>query len=604
MCGIGACLSRIGENVAPKIVKMLKNLEYRGYDSAGVAVLDLDNKISLRKGVGKIDKLAKELKFDEMKGFIGIGHTRWATHGAVTKFNAHPHVDCLNEIAVAHNGIIENYIEIRERLERLGHKFLTQTDTEVIPHLIEENLKNNSSVLESLKKALIELKGAYALVLITRREPDKIFFARFFSPLVIGINDRDIYLASDIPAFLEWTRKVIILQDGDYGFVSRDNIYVRNLFDPSVKSRNWVLVEWTKEMAEKGGYQHYMLKEIHEQPESIRRTVIMVSKQINGVIELLENAKDVYLLAAGTSYYASLHGQYAFAKYGFKSRAIVSSEFLEEVGSFIDKDDLIIGVSQSGETADTLKALRYAREKGARIIAITNVVGSAITRIADKSIIMGAGPEIGVAATKTFTSQVATLNYLILTWAKEHGADVDYLMNKLLVVHKDVERVLEKNEKKAKNLSEIMYKRNNAYYLGRGIGLPIAMEGALKMKEIAYIHAEAYPAGESKHGPIALVTHDFPVFGVVLKDETYHRMHIALEEMKSRGGFIVSVNEVNDQDTMRLSDYHFVIPENYSNILAPLLYVVPLQLIAYYTAIKRRLDPDRPRNLAKSVTVE
>jgi len=604
MCGIGACLSLIKENVAPKIVRMLTNLEYRGYDSAGIAVIDLLGNISIRKGVGRINSLIKSLQLNEMKGYVGIGHTRWATHGPVTNSNAHPHVDCENNIAVVHNGIIENYIEIKEKLIKSRHKFKTQTDTEVIPHLVEEKYKKTMSILDSLREALIELKGAYALVLITTHEPNKIFFARFFSPLVIGLGQNNIYIASDIPAFLEWTRRVIILHDGDYGFISQNEIYVRNLFDSSVEGREIVTVEWTKEMAEKSGYKHYMLKEIHEQPESVKRTIMMASKQVDDAINLVEKANYVYIVAAGTSYYASVHGQYAFARYGVKSRAIVASEFIEEVGPILNKDDIIIGVSQSGETADTLKALRFAREKGSKIIAITNVVGSAITRLADKSIIMGAGPEIGVAATKTFTSQVATLNYLVLNLAKGRGFDVDVLIEKLWNIHKDIEWVLEKNEKKAIELSELLKEKNNAYYLGRGLGLSIALEGALKMKEIAYIHAEAYPAGESKHGPIALVTNDFPIFSIILKDETYHRMHIAIEEMSSRGGYIIAVNEKNDLDTIRLSDFNFLVPEGYSNILAPLVYIVPLQLVAYYTSVVRGLDPDRPRNLAKSVTVE
>lgn len=604
MCGIGACLSLIKENVAPKIVKMLINLEYRGYDSAGIAVIDPLGKISVRKGVGRINNLAMSLKFNEMKGYIGIGHTRWATHGAVTNSNAHPHVDCHNNISVVHNGIIENYIEIKERLIKFGHEFKTQTDTEVIPHLIEEKYRKAMSILDSLREALIELKGAYALVLITTHEPNKIFFARFFSPLVIGLGRNNIYIASDIPAFLEWTRRVIVLHDGDYGFISQNEIYIRNLFDPSVKSREIVTIEWTKEMAEKGGYKHYMLKEIHEQPESVKRTIIMASKQIDDTINLINKADYIYIVAAGTSYYASLHGQYAFAKYGIRSRAVIASEFIEEVGPILNRDDIVIGISQSGETADTLRALRFAKERGLKILAVTNVVGSAITRLADKSIIMGAGPEIGVAATKTFASQVATLDYLVLNLAKSHGFDVNSLLDKIANVHKDIEWVLEKNERKAMELSEILKGKNNAYYLGRGLGLSIALEGALKMKEIAYIHAEAYPAGESKHGPIALVTDDFPIFSVVLRDETYHRMHIAIEEMSSRGGYIIVITEKNDYDTIKLGDFNFLIPEGYSNILAPLVFIVPLQLVAYYTSIARGLDPDRPRNLAKSVTVE
>ncbi|RLE71610.1 MAG: glutamine--fructose-6-phosphate transaminase (isomerizing) [Thermoprotei archaeon] len=601
---MGACLSLLGVNIAPKILKMLKNLECRGYDSAGIAVINPNGSIDLRKDVGKIDELEKRLKFSEMIGYIGIGHTRWATHGAVTQWNAHPHIDCSGKIVVVHNGIIENYVDLKRDLERKGHKFRTQTDTEVIPHLIEEHLKEKETFLEAFEAAIRELKGAYALAIITSLEPERIYFARFFSPLVIGIGDKEYFVASDIPAFLEWTQRVIILHDGDYGYVSQDGVFLKNLFVGDFVKRDTMTVEWTKEMAEKGGFEHFMLKEIHEQPESVRRTIIMAEKQMVDMVSMLDDAEDIYIVAAGTSYYASLHGQYAFAKYGLKSRAIVSSEFLEEIGTFVDKDDVIIGVSQSGETADTLKALRHAKNRGAKIIAITNVIGSAITRIADKSIIMGAGPEIGVAATKTFTAQVATLNYMILKWAKAHGYDVGNLVEKLRNAPEDMSLVLKDNEDKAKKLAEEMYVKTNAYYLGRGLGLPTALEGALKMKEIAYIHAEGYPAGESKHGPIALVEPGFPIFAVVLKDETYHRMQIAIEEMKSRGGYIVSVAEMDDTHTQNMSDFSFFVPRGYSNILAPLVYVIPLQLVAYYTAVKRGYDPDKPRNLAKSVTVE
>jgi len=470
--------------------------------------------------------------------------------------------------------------------------------------LIEEYLKEEKDFLKAFEAAVSKLRGAYALAVISPLEPDKIYFARFFSPLVIGVGLKEYYVVSDIPAFLEWTQRAIILHDGDYGYVSKEKVLIKNIFSKRMVNREIIEVSWTKEMAEKGGYEHYMLKEIHEQPESVKRTLMMAKKQITDLISLLDRANEVYIVAAGTSYYASLHGQYAFANYGLKTRAIIASEFLEEVGSFISDEDLIIGVSQSGETADTLKAIRYAKDKGAKIVAITNVVGSAITHHAHKSIIMGAGPEIGVAATKTFTSQVAILNYVVLKWAQAHGVDVDELLKRLMETSEDMSVVLKENEDKAKILSEKLYMKPSMYYLARGMGLPIALEGALKMKEIAYIHAEGYPAGESKHGPIALVEPDFPIVTVVLRDETYHRMHIAIEEMKSRGGYIISVREAGDHMTQGLSNFSFVVPNGYSNILAPLTYVIPLQLLAYYTAVKKGYDPDKPRNLAKSVTVE
>jgi len=605
LCGIGACLSLLKRNVAGKILTMLKNLEYRGYDSAGIAVITPENRIDLRKDVGKIDELRIKLQLDAMAGYVGIGHTRWATHGAVTKENAHPHADCDMRIAVVHNGIIENYQEIRENLVKKGHKFWSETDTEVIPHLIEDFMKNGLGFYESFKKAVKKLKGAYALAVISLEDPEKILFARVFSPLVIGLGEEEYYIASDIPAFLEWTNKVIILEDGDIGYVSREGIFIENIFTESRVSREVIKVPWSREMAQKGGFPHFMLKEIFEQPQSVNRTIMMMEKQIDRFIEFLERANEVYIVAAGTSYYASLHGQYAFAKYGIRSRAVVSSEFIDEVGGFIDKGDLVIGVSQSGETADTLLALRFAKSRGAKIVAVTNVIGSAITRVADYSIIMGAGPEIGVAATKTFTAQVSVLNYATIEWAERHGHDVEEIKKTLLNnVGEVISKVLENTDGKAKKLAKWMRDKTNAYYLGRGIGLPIALEGALKMKEIAYIHAEGYPAGESKHGPIALIEPGFPVVSVVLDDALREKMLIAIEEMKSRGAYIITVADENVEKVYAKSDFVFSMPSGFSNILAPLIYVIPLQLLAYYTAVERGYNPDKPRNLAKSVTVE
>ncbi len=605
LCGIGACLSLIKRNIAGKILIMLKNLEYRGYDSAGIAVITPENTLDLRKGVGKIDDLKNKLHFDQMVGFVGIGHTRWATHGGVTEENAHPHTDCDGRIVVVHNGIIENYLEIRKELETRGHKFRSDTDTEIVPHLIEEFIKRGNDFYEAFKNAVKKLKGAYALAVVSTYEPNKILFARVFSPLVIGLGTDEYYIASDIPAFLEWTNKVIILEDGDIGYVSQGGVLIENVFLNRRVHRDVTTIPWTKEMAKKGGFPHFMLKEIFEQPQSVSRTILMARKQIDRFLDYLEKAEEVYIVAAGTSYYASLHGQYAFAKYGLRSRAVVASEFIEEVGGFIGNKDLVIGVSQSGETADTLLALRYAKKKGAKVVAITNVIGSAITRISDYSIIMGAGPEIGVAATKTFTAQVAVLNYALIKWAEMHGYDMDDVKRVFLNnIGEKISNVLEKANSLAKKLSEWMVPKSNAYYLGRGLGLPIALEGALKMKEIAYIHAEGYPAGESKHGPIALIEKDFPVISIVLNDHLQEKMLIAIEEMKSRGAYIISVCEEGMKKIQEKSDFIFEIPSGFSNILAPLVYIIPLQLLAYYTAVKRGCDPDKPRNLAKSVTVE
>ncbi|MEX0568487.1 MAG: glutamine--fructose-6-phosphate transaminase (isomerizing) [Candidatus Njordarchaeota archaeon] len=601
MCGIAGVLNRKNKNIVPVLIKMLKNLEYRGYDSCGFATI-IGKNLIIKKGVGKIDEVVKTQNIMSLVSNIGIAHTRWATHGSVTNANAHPHFDCKKSIAVVHNGIIENYAEIREELISKGHKFLSETDTEVIPHLIEHYYKETNDILEAIKNAVGSIRGTYAFALLTLYEPDRLFFAKNGQPLILGVNAEEVYLASDIPAFLEFTQKAIVLRDGDIGYVSHNSRYITNILNPALPPPKIIKVPWTPEQAQKGGYEHFMLKEIFEQPDALKRTIIMVSKQINNAVKLLKNANNIYLTAAGTSFYASLYGQYLFANFGIKATAIISSEFISLTKEIIEPGDVIIAISQSGETFDTLNAVRFAKNKNAKIIGIVNTLESSLMRISHIPIVMGAGPEIGVAATKTFSCQVTSLILLASEYMKAYNYDTKNLEDDLKLVPDIIGSYLKEANYTAKKVAEILKNKNHAFYLGRGLGYPIALEGALKLKEIAYIHAESYPAGESKHGPIALVEKNFPIVEIILRDENYDHMITSIQEMKARGGFIIAVYDKNDKKLDSLADFKIRVP-SVSIYLSPLVYVIPLQLIAYNTAVIKGYNPDKPRNLAKSVTV-
>lgn len=596
MCGIAACLSLKNTNIAEKIVQMLKGLEYRGYDSVGMALIS-NNEIDLRKEKGKIKGVSKRLNFKKMKGSIGIGHTRWATHGRVNKRNAHPHIDCTNSFAVVHNGIIKNYAKLREKLKKNDHTLKSKTDTEVIPHLIESHYKEKKDVFKAFKATLEELDGAFATAMVSKKEENKIYFARKFSPLLIGIADDSLFLASDAPAFLQWTNKAIYLKEGDYGYISNKRIKIENLQSGEVDRKTEEL-PWNPKMAKKGGYSHFMLKEIHEQPQGVRRTLQRVNGEIGDFIDFASNAENIYITGAGTSFYASLHGEYSLSNYGFNAKAIIASEFVDRKINCIDEDTVVIGVSQSGETADTLDALRKSKKSGARIASITNTVGSTITRISDIDLIIGAGPEIGVAATKTFTSQIATLCSITLDWAERRGYQIEEIKERLSTTPNVMNDLIHSTKEKAKEFAQWIAGKKSCYFIGKGMGLPTTLEGALKLKEVAYIHAEGYSAGESKHGPISLVEKGFPLIGMLLQGQDEVRGN--LTELKSRGGDILLLTEENE----RISDYHIRIPHGYSNILAPLVYVIPLQLLSYYTAVRKGYNPDKPRNLAKCVTVK
>lgn len=617
-CGIVGVAAKEGVLLKPLgrvIRESLKKLEYRGYDSVGFAILTRDGRLIVRKSKGMIDNVSAKLGFDSFDGLVGIGHTRWATHGKPSDVNAHPHVDCSNTIAVVHNGIIENYEEIRAELTRLGHHFISDTDTEVIPHLMEEFKRQGAGPYEAFKETVSRLRGAYALAVIDASTPDRIYFARSTSPLVVGLGNGANFLASDIPAFLEFTRKVIVLRDGEVGYVTAGDVVIERHRRVRGDEASWVpidlagrirVVEWTAEMAMKGGYPHFMLKEIHEQPNALASTLAGIEDQVADVVKALSKAESVVIVGAGTSFHASYLGSLLMSNLARKrSVAIISSEARWHLKS-LREGDVVIAVSQSGETIDTLLAVREARKAGALTIALSNVVDSAIPRESHMAIYTRAGPEIGVAATKTFTTQVVVLSYLAIKVAEHVGVISNNKASEYVAALRKVPEtaatIIAMHEARARAVARRMAKRTNAFYLGRGYSLPIAMEGALKLKEIAYVHAEAYPAGESKHGPIALVEENFPVLFTAVGKEDGEMIRSNIEEMKARLAWTLAVAPESLKEVLRAVDIAFRMPD-LPEVAAVVAYVIPYQLIAYYTAVRKGQDPDKPRNLAKTVTV-
>jgi glucosamine--fructose-6-phosphate aminotransferase (isomerizing) len=608
MCGIFGCVLREG-NAAPIIHAALKRLEYRGYDSVGEATIS-DGKLYVKKDRGKIDAVHKIHNLDDLPGSIGIGHTRWATHGAPLQVNAHPHLDCKKQIAVIHNGIIENFTELRLELEARGHVLKSKTDTEMIAHLIEDglnvgNLKFADAVLEAVKK----LEGSYSVAVISTNEPDKIVCARNESPLVIGVAAEGLYCASDIPALLPLTKKTVIVENGELVTLSREDFEIKKIVDSSIVERKPKLIDWSPEMAVKGGYPHFMLKEIHEQPQTLRNTLRLQEHYLDLMATFLERAREVFLVACGTSYHACLAASYMFSKLAFLGTyPVIASECVEQHGKSIGIDSTILAVSQSGETSDTLAAVMTARERAATILGLTNVVDSTLTRVSRVYIDQQSGPEIGVAATKTFTSQVSVLAQLALRVAKKRGKvsqdEMDYLGERLKNLPDDAETIIRRQEEKVRHIAK-KYKDAKAFlFLGRGISTATAYEGRLKLMEIAYVPAIALPAGESKHGPIGLVEPGFPVVIVCPKDETHKTVIGNIMEMKARGASVIAVVEEGDQEIERLADDYVEVPKGIGEVLSPILFVIPLQLLAYCMAVEKGYDPDMPRNLAKSVTVK
>ncbi len=606
MCGIIGVIQEKGE-VAPFIHQALKRLEYRGYDSVGVTTI-CNGALCTKKDKGKIDDVHRKLNLDDLPGQIGIGHTRWATHGIPSMYNSHPHFDCNGKIAVVHNGVIDNFLELRNDLLSRGHSFESETDTEIIPHLIEEWIEDGLSLKEAVKEVTKCIEGTYAVVAMSISEPNKIVVTRDGNPLVIGRKDSTSYVSSDIPAFLPMTNNMILLLDGEIATLTLNGIEIEKLSDGSQVNRETIKISWTADQAQKGGFPHFMLKEIHEQPEAIRNTLHLRQETLDAAAKLILGAERTFFLAMGTSGHAAIAGRHMFASLGGVLPSFeLASDFQDSVYQTINEDDLIIAITQSGETTDTIAATKFAKKQGAKLLAITNVVGSSITRLANHTIITQAGPEIGVAATKTFMVQLTSLAQLGLAIGKMGSVlDMDILRKKKDSLEKLPEiasNVIATEEENARRTAGIYHAYPSMLFLGRGISMATAFEGALKLKEIAYNHAEGYSAGESKHGPIALVQDKYPVVFVAPNDDTRARLIGNIMEMKSRGASIISVLEKGDEELMSLSDSIFSIPREIEPEFSVMPYIIPLQLFSYYMATRKGYDPDKPRNLAKSVTV-
>ena len=607
MCGIFGYILKSGK-AAPTIHGGLKKLEYRGYDSVGIATID-NGKLFIKKDSGKIDEVHEIHNLDDLPGRLGIGHTRWATHGAPYQVNAHPHTDCNNKIAVVHNGIIENFTELKTELEDSGHVFKSKTDTEVIPHLIEENLKKGLSFVDAVREAVKRLDGSYAMCVISTVEPDKIVCARKESPLVLGVGDDSLYVASDIPAFLSQTNKSVVIEDGELVVLSDNGYEIHNIDNWNQVNREPDIIKWAPEAAEKQGYPHFMLKEIHEQPLSLMNTLRLQDKYLELMTTFLDRAGEVFLVACGTSYHACLAASYLFSKLSFlATHPVIASEFVEQHGKSVNIDSTLLVVSQSGETADTLEAVENARLRAATVLGLTNIVGSTLTRVSRVYIVQQSGPEIGVAATKTFTSQLSVLSQLAIRLAKKRGkvshVEIEELEENLERIPDIVESIISSEEEKVKLLAKKYSDRHCFFYLGKGMGSAVALEGKLKLMEISYIPALAYPAGESKHGPISLIEDGFPVVFICPKDSTHRSIIGNIMEMKARGASIIAIIEKGDEEIKKLADDYIEIDTKLPEVLSPIPFVIPLQLLAYYMALERGCDPDKPRNLAKSVTVK
>jgi len=608
MCGI---VGYIGENkAAPILINGIRRLEYRGYDSSGISIIE-DSKMLCERSVGFISELEKKIDGKFSKGTLGIVHTRWATHGAPTIENAHPHTDCTGKISIVHNGIIENYNYLKAKLKKEGHIFKSETDSEVIAHLIESHFEG---VLEdAVRLALKEVEGAYGLAIISLDEPGKLVAARRGSPLIVGVGEREHYVTSDVAAILEYTKEVVYLDDNEIAVLTRDNMKTTDINNVQI-TKKIDEVQWNLDKIEKGGYEHFMLKEIYEQPQSLRDAMLGRFEKDGNHVHLgglmdkendLRKIRRIIIVACGTSWHAGLIGEYMIEEHlGIPVEVEYASEFRYR-NPVIEADTMIIAISQSGETADTLAAIHEGRKNGAIILSICNVVGSSIARFADCGIFLHAGPEIGVASTKAFTSQITVLSLLTLFLARIRGKeDVlnNELANRLKEIPKQVQTILD-NKDKITKIAQIFKESDNCLYLGRGYNYPVALEGALKLKEISYIHAEGYPAAEMKHGPIALIDKNMPVVVVATTDRVYSKILSNIEEVRARGGKVIAIASEQNNEIANLVDHVLYIPETI-DALVPILSVIPLQLLAYHMAVMRGCDVDKPRNLAKSVTVE
>ncbi len=610
MCGI---VGYIGpKNSLPILLEGLRRLEYRGYDSAGVALIH-DGKLEVHKKAGKVADLVASMKGTHASAQLGIGHTRWATHGEPNDVNAHPHWDCKHEIAIIHNGIIENYVALKIKLQKDGHTIRTVTDTEILVHLIEEMYKRSHDLFTAVRLALLEVEGAYGILVISTKEPDRIIAARKGSPLVIGIGDDESLVASDAAALVDHTRQVIYLEDGQVACLTADSVTIKTIHDQEI-IKQVEEITFDLEQIEKGGYEHFMLKEIHEQPTSILNSMrgrLLLQEgtaKLGGlepVMDKLLAAKRFIITACGTSWHAALAGKYMIEQLtGIPVEVDYASEFRYR-NPVVQPGDVVFVISQSGETADTLAALREAQSKGATVLGIVNVVGSTIARATDAGVFIHAGPEIGVASTKAFTSQLSVLALISLLLARHRGMSKE----QGITIARDLQSVPEKIEKVLTQIDQIKYiaeefkHAQNFIYLGRGINFPTALEGALKLKEISYIHAEGYPAAEMKHGPIALIDENMPVVFIVPKDAIYDKVLSNIQEVRARKGRIIAIANEDDTEIGNLSDFVVRVPRTLS-YFGPIVNSIPLQLLAYYMAVARGCNVDQPRNLAKSVTVE
>ncbi len=607
MCGI---VGYIGKQTAiPILVEGLKKLEYRGYDSAGVAVLDQDG-IFVCKSVGKLAALENKLGDDYPPTSMGIGHVRWATHGRPSDRNAHPHSDCAGDFAVVHNGIIENYIELREWLVEQGHLLVSETDTEVLPHLVEHFYEGD--LVAAVRKVLGKIRGAFAMAVLSRNDPDRLVAVRQDSPLVVGLGDGEFFVASDIPALLNHTRKTYILADGEMAILTRNRVEVTN-FQGDPIQKDIFEVKWDAVAAEKGGYEHFMLKEIHEQPRAIRDTLLgrlseygVELQEVDLTAEEVNRFRKVFIVACGTAWHAGLVGKNLIERWArIPVEVDVASEFRYR-SPLIDQETLVVVISQSGETADTLAALREAKRLGAHVVAVTNVVGSSVSREAHDVIYTWAGPEIAVASTKAYTTQLVGMVLLGLYLAQAKGTlsleKTQAIVSALKELPGQAQEVLDQAQVMAE-LAESFVTVEDTFFIGRGLDWAVAMEGSLKLKEISYIHAEAYAAGELKHGTLALITEETPVIGIVTQMDVYEKSLSNIKEVKARDAKVIGIAFEGNKDLHKSVDEVVYLPKTVSE-LAPILTVIPLQLLAYYASVARGCDVDKPRNLAKSVTVE
>jgi len=609
MCGI---VGYVGpRDAAPILLEGLRRLEYRGYDSAGIAVLTAEGNVFVEKRAGKLANLTEHLNGDAPKGQPGIAHTRWATHGRPNDTNAHPHTDCTGRLALIHNGIIENYAEIKERLLAAGHTFASETDTEALVHLIEE--RYDGDLVEAVRSALNEVRGAYAIGVMHVDHPDRIVGARMNVPLIVGLGDGEGFLASDVPAILEHTKNVVILHEGDIADVTPSGARISGLDGKEIE-RDVTTIKWGIEAAEKGGFPHFTLKEIYEQPHAIQEALrgrVLPSGEVrlpelDAIADRLRQVERVYVVGCGTANYAGMVGAHLLQQWaGLPAFSQIGSEMRYSPPP-IDERTLVISVSQSGETADTLAPQKLAAERGATIVVVTNVVGSAITREADAVCYLQAGPEIAVASTKAFVTQVIVLELIALHLARLRGRLTDHQVRTFGLGLRELPRFAAETLKLApmiKKLARRWTRVRDVMYIGRALGFPIAMEGALKLKELSYVHAEGYAAGELKHGPIALLAEDTPLVAIATRGATYEKVVSNIAEVRAREAPVVAVASEGDEEIARYAQDVLYVPETLEE-LAPIVAVLPLQLLAYEVAVARKTDVDQPRNLAKSVTVE